>query len=171
MTETLNGTELKTFGLSYYTDSRELWRVTFPHTSGEYGLKFSPAISQPHPPSLPLWQFKYFGAPVFCIFHPPHHQIPSPPFPLAGCSPVFLELVCVQLLSRVRLFATSWTVAHHPHSHPQAPLFMDFSLQVYWSGLPCPPPGDLPHPGMEPRSPALQADSLPSESPGSPPSA
>ena len=37
---------------------------------------------------------------------------------------------------------------------------MEFSRQEYWSGLPCPPPGDLPHPGIEPGSPALQADSL-----------
>ena len=43
-----------------------------------------------------------------------------------------------------------------------------FSRQEYWSGLPCCPPGDLPNPGMKPRSPALQVDSLPSESPGSP---
>ena len=46
-----------------------------------------------------------------------------------------------------------WTVAH------QAPLSMGFSRQEYWSGLPCPSPGDLPDPGMEPRSPALQVDS------------
>ena len=50
-----------------------------------------------------------------------------------------------------------WTEAH------QAPLSMGFSRQEYWSGLPCPPPGDLPKPGIEPRSPALQADSLLSE--------
>ena len=43
---------------------------------------------------------------------------------------------------------------------PQAPLSMGFSRQEYWSGLPCPPPGDLPDPGIEPRSLALQADSL-----------
>ena len=43
---------------------------------------------------------------------------------------------------------------------------MGFSREEYWSGLPCPPPGDLPNPGTEPRSPALQADSLPSEPPG-----
>ena len=43
---------------------------------------------------------------------------------------------------------------------------MGFSKQEYWSGLPFPPPGDLPNPGIEPRSPALQADSLPSETPG-----
>ena len=45
---------------------------------------------------------------------------------------------------------------------------MGFSRQGYWSGLPCPPPGVLPNPGIEPRSPTLQADSLPSESPGKP---
>ena len=45
---------------------------------------------------------------------------------------------------------------------------MEFSRQEYWIGLPCPPPGDLPNPGIIPRSPALQADSLPSEPPGKP---
>ena len=58
-------------------------------------------------------------------------------------------------LSRVRLFATSWTVAH------QAPLSMGFSRQEYWSGLLCPPPGDLPDPGIKTTSPELQVDSLP----------
>ena len=53
-----------------------------------------------------------------------------------------------------------WTVAR------QAPLSMGFSRQEYWSGLPFPSPGDLPGPGIEPRSPALQADTLPSEPPG-----
>ena len=48
----------------------------------------------------------------------------------------------------------------------QAPLSMGFSSEEYWSGLPCPPPGDLPDPGIEPRSPALQVDFLPSEPPG-----
>ena len=43
------------------------------------------------------------------------------------------------------------------------PLSMEFSRQEYWSGLPFPSPGDLPDPGIEPRSPAWQADSLPSE--------
>ena len=57
---------------------------------------------------------------------------------------------------------TSWTVAC------QAPLSMEFSRQEYWSRLPFPPPGDLPDPGIEPRSLALQADSLPSEPPGEP---
>ena len=63
-------------------------------------------------------------------------------------------------LSRVRLFTTPWTVAH------QAPLSMEFSRQEYSSGLPFPSPGDLPDPGIEPRSPALQADVLPSEPSG-----
>ena len=48
----------------------------------------------------------------------------------------------------------------------QAPLSVGFSRQEYWSGLPCPSPGDLPNPGVKLRSPALQADSLPSETPG-----
>ena len=50
----------------------------------------------------------------------------------------------------------------------KAPLSIEFSRQESWSGLPCPPPGDLPNPGIEPRSPTLQADSLPSEPPGKP---
>ena len=54
---------------------------------------------------------------------------------------------------------TLWTVVH------QAPLSMEFSRQEYWSGLPFPPPGDLPDPGIEPGSTALQADSLLSEPP------
>ena len=68
----------------------------------------------------------------------------------------------VKSLSRVRLFATPWTVAHH------APLSMGFSRQEYWSGLPFPSPGNLPNPGIEPRSPTLQADALTLSHQGSP---
>ena len=68
----------------------------------------------------------------------------------------------VKLLSRVQLFETLWTVAY------QAPLSMGFSRQEYWNGLPFPSPGDLPHPGIKLRSPALQADALTSEPPGEP---
>ena len=50
----------------------------------------------------------------------------------------------------------------------QAPLSLGFSRQEYWNGLPFPSPEDLPNPGIKPRSPALQADSLPSELPGKP---
>ena len=63
-------------------------------------------------------------------------------------------------LSRVRLFATPWTVAY------KAPLSMEFSRQEYWSGLPLLSPGDLLDPGIKSGSPALQADALPSEPPG-----
>ena len=68
---------------------------------------------------------------------------------------VFRESVCVCVLSRftrVQLFVTVWTVAL------QAPLSTGFSRQKYWSGVPCPPPADLPNPGIEPvsfTSPAL----------------
>ena len=55
----------------------------------------------------------------------------------------------VKSLSHVRLFATPWTVAY------QAPLSMRFSRQEYWSGLPFPSPGDLPNPGIKPRSPTV----------------
>ena len=58
--------------------------------------------------------------------------------------------------------ATPWTVAC------QAPLFMGFSRQEYWSGLPFLSPGDLPNPGIEPGFPTLQADSLPIELQGKP---
>ena len=70
--------------------------------------------------------------------------------------------VKVKSLGRVRLFATPWTVAY------QAPPSMGFSRQECWSGLPFPSPEDLPDPGIEPGSPVLQADTLPSEPPGKP---
>ena len=57
--------------------------------------------------------------------------------------------MCVKSLSRVRLFATPWTVAY------QAPPSMGFSRQESWSRLPFPSPEDLPHPGIKPGSPAL----------------
>ena len=78
---------------------------------------------------------------------------------------VFLFLLynmCMLSHSAVRLFATPWTVAH------QAPLFTGFPRQEHWSGLPFPFPGELSDPGIKPRSPALQADSLPPELPGKP---
>ena len=77
------------------------------------------------------------------------------------------QLMCVCMLSRfshVQLFAALWTVAL------QAPLSMGFSRQEYWSALPCPPPGDLPDPGIKPSpvSSALQEDSFTTEQPGKP---
>ena len=60
--------------------------------------------------------------------------------------------VKVKSLSSVRRFATPWTVAY------EAPPSVGFSMQEFWSGLSFPSPGDLPDPGIEPGSPALQAD-------------
>ena len=68
----------------------------------------------------------------------------------------------VKSLNHVWLFVTPWTVAH------QDPPSMGFSRQEYWSGLPFHFPGDLPDPGIDPRSPTLQADALTSEPPGKP---
>ena len=67
----------------------------------------------------------------------------------------------LRVLIAQSFFATLWAIAQ------QAPLPMGFSRQAYWSGLPFRSPGDLPDPGSEPRSPALQASSLPSEPPES----
>ena len=68
---------------------------------------------------------------------------------------IHVLLVKWKLLSRVWLFVTPWTIQP-----------MEFSRQEYWSGLPFPSPGDIPNPGIEPKSPALQADSLPAEPQG-----
>ena len=70
--------------------------------------------------------------------------------------------VCLILIAKSCLtLVTPWTVAH------QALLSMGFSRQEYWSGLPFPSPGDLPNPGIEPRSPALHVDDLLAEPEGS----
>ena len=65
------------------------------------------------------------------------------------------NMIVVYLLSCVQLFVTPWTISHQ--------VSLGFSRQEYWSGLPSPYPGDLPHPGTEPGSPGLQVDSLPTE--------
>ena len=68
-----------------------------------------------------------------------------------------IKVKWVKLLSRVQLFVTPWTVGYQP------PLSMGFPRQEYWSGLPCPPPRDLPDSGIKPASPAspaLQVHSL-----------
>ena len=66
------------------------------------------------------------------------------------------------MVSRVQLFPILWTVVHW------APLSLGFPRQEYWSGLPCPPPGDLSDLGIKPTSPSLKVDSLPLSHPGSP---
>ena len=83
-------------------------------------------------------------------------------YPVSHRLPEFAQVCSVLSCSIVSNSATPWTVAH------QAPLSIGFSRQEYWSRLPCPPPGDLPNPGVKPRSPALQADCLPSEPLGKP---
>ena len=70
--------------------------------------------------------------------------------------------VCVCVLSHVWFFATLWTVAH------QTALFMGFSRQEYWSGLPFPSPGDLPQPGIKPMSPTLASEFFTIEPPEKP---
>ena len=73
-----------------------------------------------------------------------------------------LPPVCMRArsLSDVRLFGTPWTAAR------QAPLSMGFSRQEYWSGLPFPPPGDLPNSEIEPESPVLAGGFFTTEPPG-----
>ena len=76
-----------------------------------------------------------------------------------------MHVLCAQLLSLVQLLEIPWTVAC------QAPLSMEFSRQEYWNGLPFPPPGDLPNPGIKltsPASPASQVNSLLLEPSGKP---
>ena len=92
----------------------------------------------------------------------------DPMYPaLAGRLPVSQQgspssACAVKSLSRVRLFVTPGTVVY------QAPQSMGFSRLEYWSGLPFPSPGDLSNLEIEPRSPALQVDSLPAEAQGKP---
>ena len=72
----------------------------------------------------------------------------------------FTDMCVCYSLSCVRFFVTPWIVVH------QVPLSVEFSGQEYWSGLPCPSPGDLPDAGIEPGSPMLQVYSLLPEQPG-----
>ena len=99
----------------------------------------------------------------FCA-QKPHRVLFGITFSLKNAYCIWHMRACVRsrLLQCVRLFATTWTTGH------QAPLSMGFSRQEYWSEFPCPPPGDLPDPGVEPRSPPLQMDSLTTEPPGKP---
>ena len=71
-----------------------------------------------------------------------------------------MQVPCHACLSAQSIFATPWTVAH------KTPLSMGFSRQEYWSGLPFPSPGDLPHPGTEPAFPALAYRFFTTASPG-----
>ena len=92
------------------------------------------------------------------IFPPPQTSLLPHPCP----TPHPTHLCVCQLLSGAKLFAAPWTAAH------QAPLSMGFLRQRYWRGFPYASPRDLPDSGIEPGSPALQADSSPTELPGKP---
>ena len=71
------------------------------------------------------------------------------------CSGQFILFCCCLVAKSCLTLCDPWTVAH------QAPLSMGFSRQEYWSGLPLPPPGDLPNPGIESGSTAWQTNCLP----------
>ena len=71
-----------------------------------------------------------------------------------------VHVYMLNCFSHVHPFVTLWTVTHH------VPVFLGFSRQEYWIGLPCHAPADLPNSWIKPGSPALQADSLPSEPQG-----
>ena len=112
----------------------------------------------PLSPSLTVFQLYFLPPPL-----------PLQPITLLACSlsaspcmPAVVLCVCVCVCV---LVPQSCPTLCDPWTH-QAPLFMELSRQEYWSGLPFPSPGDLPIPGIESRSPALQADFLPSELPG-----
>ena len=96
----------------------------------------------------------------YLIFIPcSRHKISKNPWNfLNGRDEKSILVIHVAKSLHIQLFVTQWTTAH------QAPLSLEFSIQEYWSGLPCPPPGDLPNPGIKPTSvmsPALAAGSLP----------
>ena len=120
---------------------------------------------KPGPLALGVWSLSHWTAkevPHFLMLN--QLYIPGIKSYWLSCKIIILSIMKVKVksLSRVRLFVTPWTVAY------QAPPSMGSSRQEYWSGLPFPSPGDLPDPGIEPRSPALQADALTSEPPGKP---
>ena len=114
---------------------------------------------------------------IYCIslrfLSPPCSSQSSPSF-LGLLLNMLQALQCRYGLLKAILHACSVTSVMsnslRPHGLQPARLLCPwgFSRQEYWSGLPCPPPGDLPNPGIEPRFPALQADCLPSERPGKP---
>ena len=116
------------------------------------------------PNSKPLTLFSWF------LLAPLHRLLPlHPPWPWAletFSRGNLWTLSCIMLLL-LSCFSPVW-LCHPMGVARYAPLSMGFSRQEYWSGLPGPPHGELPNPGIKPRSPALQADSLPLSYQGSP---
>ena len=114
---------------------QEYWiGLPFPSLDPNRGIEpRSPALQTESLPTEPL------GKPSF-------HHIPTSTFNFFFFFPFGCGACVLSHFSRVWLFAKLWTIAH------QAPLSTGFSRQEYWSGLPCPPPGDLSKPGTEPLS-------------------
>ena len=150
--------------LKEYCKSMELLVSDKPGLSSSFlVLKKKKDFSSPHLTPLPQQHSLYLRAirTGICQFQENHVISLDFTFPCISAQPILkyhCPLCILSCFSSARLFATYWTVAR------QAPLSVGFSRQEYYSGLPCPPPGDLTNPGIEPRSPvapALQVDSLP----------
>ena len=151
------------FGEKTYSSAPGLWPFSSPPEkaqapqSHQYSI---PIYSMPPPTQTPLIPDHIVSQQSFVLsllsWHAFHFQN-------GGVRELeFILHEWVKSLSHVGLFATPWTVAY------QVPPSMGFSRQECWSGLPFPSPGDLLDPGIEPGSPTLQADALPSEPPGKP---
>ena len=126
-------------------------------------MSFSSQSKAP-PQSLKFFEWSLVPTPDLLSLQNTFHISPAWP-PLYSepmSSPTCMLVYVLSRFSRVHLFVTPWTVAR------QAPLSMGFSRQEHWRGLPCPPPGDPPDPGIKLVSPASQADSLPRSQWGSP---
>ena len=115
--------------------------------------------------NLPISKTERSTMDNFIGFNPTYQLVSSSQPNISTCKPLTTTYEVGEVkwsCSVVSDSATPWTVAR------QAPLSMGFSRQEYWSGLPFPSPGDLPNPGIEPGSPALQADALSFETPRKP---
>ena len=117
-------------------------------------ISYLPIYPSTHP-SIHLSAYLSVCLPIYLCIHRPIH-------PFICLSITYLNHLTVCALCHVQLFAVPWTVAC------QTPLSKEFPRQQYWSGLPFLPSGDLPNSGIEPRSPALQANDLPLSRLGSP---
>ena len=134
----------------------------------------------PHPPFLLPVSPSYTSSQSSSPQHPSSSALkpllrPCPGFANSSLLPVSAQVffkalsstLCYGLCSAAQSCQTLCDLTNC--SPPGSSVLGEFSRQEYWSRLPCPPPGDLPNPGIEHKSPALQADSLLSEPPGKPP--
>ena len=141
--------------LSHWT---ELSSLSQDKVSEDFKLPTTP----PPAPLFWIWELKDSFQMQMCA---PGGWLQNPDNIISLCPGLFVrEQLLEESESEV---AQSCPTLCHPIAH-QAPPSMEFSRQEYWSRLPFPSPGDLPKPGIEPRSPALQADASLSETPGKP---